>query len=88
MFIVNILPQSLVLKIVDWESGILVINKVKVTHKAKAEYKIKVKYKAKITYKTKQVKGYPDFLKSPRLTIINRNISEPFLILVSFFTHV
>jgi hypothetical protein len=86
MLIINTPPQSLVLEIANRESRILVTNKVKVIYKARAVYKVKVKYKAKVTYKAKQVKGYSRSLKRLGLTIINRNISEPFLILVSFFT--
>jgi hypothetical protein len=85
---VNILLQSPVLKIANRESRILVTNKVEVIYKAGAEYKVKVKYKAKIAYKAKQVRGYPDFLKSPKLTITNRNISKPFLISVSFSIYI
>lgn len=69
ILIVNILPQSLVLKITDRESRILVINKVEVIYEARAIYKVRVKYKAKVIYKAKQIRGYPGFLKSPGLTI-------------------
>ena len=74
MLAVNTLPQSPVLKIADREAG--------------AEVEVKVKYEAKVTHKAEQVRGYPDFLKSPRLTITDRNMSEPFLTSVSFSTHV
>jgi hypothetical protein len=88
ILIVNIPPQSLVLKITDQESCILVTNKIKVIHKAVAAHKVRVKYMAKVTYKAKQVKGYPGFLKSPGLVITDKNISKPFLTLVSFSLHV
>jgi hypothetical protein len=65
MLAVNILLQSLVLKIANRESYILVTNEVKVTHKAGVAYKVKVKYEAKVTHKAKQVRGYLSFLKSP-----------------------
>jgi hypothetical protein len=69
-------PQSLVLKISDRESCILITTKVE------------VKYEANVTHKAEQVRGYPGFLKSPGLTITDRNMSEPFLTSVSFSTHV
>lgn len=65
MLIINILLQSLVLKIANRESYILITNKVKVIYKAEVAYKVKVKYKAKVIYKAKQIKGYLGFLKSP-----------------------
>jgi hypothetical protein len=88
VLVVNTPPQSLVLKIADRESRILVTNEVKVTHEAGAAHKVKVKYKVKVTHKAKQVRGYLNFLKNLKLTITNRNISEPFLISASFSTHV
>jgi hypothetical protein len=66
----------------------LVTNEVKVTYKARTAHKVKVKYKAKVTYKAEQVRGYPGSLKNLGPTITNRNISKPFLILVSFSTYV
>ena len=88
MLAVNTPPQYPVLKIADRESCIWITNEVEVTHEARAEHEVKVKYEAKVTHKAEQVRGYPDFLKSPRLTITDRNVSEPFLTLVSFSTHV
>jgi hypothetical protein len=85
---VNTLPQSTVLKIADRESRILVTNEVEVAHEAGAEHEVKVKYEVKVMHKAEQVRGYPDFLKSPRLTIADRNMSELFLTSVSFSTHV
>jgi hypothetical protein len=86
MLAVNTPLQSLVLEIANRESRILVINEVKVIYEARAAHEVKVKYKAKVTHKAKQVRGYSRSLKRLGLTITNRNISEPFLILVSFFT--
>jgi hypothetical protein len=76
MLAVNTPPQSLVLKIADR------------AREAGAAHEVKVKYKAKVTYKAEQVRVYLGFLKSLGLTITNRNISEPFLTLVNFPTHV
>ena len=81
-------PPSPILKSAARESCIWITDEVEVTHEAGAEHEVKVKYEAKVTHKAEQVRGYPDFLKSPRLTITDRNVSEPFLTLVSFSTHV
>ena len=81
-------PPSPVLKSAARMNCIWITSEVDVTYEAGAKHKVKVKYEATVTHQAEQVRGYPDFLKSPRLTITDRNVSEPFLTLVSFSTHV
>jgi hypothetical protein len=63
MLIINIPLQSLVLKITNRESRILVTKKVEVIYEAGAKHEVKVKYEAKVTHKAEQVRGYPDFFQ-------------------------
>lgn len=81
-------PPSPNLKSAPRESCIWVTKEVEVIRESWAAHGVKVKYEAKATHKAEQVRGYPGFLKSSRLTITNSNMSEPFLTSISFSTHV
>ncbi len=76
MLAVDTPPQSPVLQIANRESCILVTNEAEVIHEAAAAHEVGVKYEANVTHKAEQVRGCPGFLKSPRLTITGRNMSE------------